>query len=139
MPKQPQGVEPQDVDLLIDIYKRAEQKILNKIDGTDLVGTRREGILAEIRKVLQDLESPTVDFIALKSKAEYIDGLEGSEFGIVDKKAVDALVENAKVDINTALGQTYQNVAGKMSVITNEVRREVLVQTGSALITGESR
>jgi hypothetical protein len=137
--KQPQGVEPQDVDLLIDIYKRAEQKILDKIEGSDLVGQRKQGILAEIRQILIDLEKPTVDFIAVKSKAEYIDGLDGAEFKVIDKQAVDALVENAKVDINTALGQTYQNVANKMSVLTNEVRREVLVETGSALITGESR
>lgn len=137
------------------IYLRAEETITTKLKNPKInyfQQRQKKAILQQIKRELARLQKPTKRFLERWVLDEFlfsyqlvervVTGKQNSKndfLPIVDKRAVNSLIRTAMDEVKNTLSQSYFNLEVQLNNLTNEMRREVLRETGSAIITGESR
>jgi len=153
-----EGVTEKDIESISKLYQKAETEILDAIANSDPTKTAsKRKLLRQIRQQLQDLEQPTLEFMEEKTLAEYKSGikevddaledvnLEGG-FDVVDSRApafiisnADAILEDARMELESVLSNSYLNIQKVISQTTQDVQRELLSQIAQGQILGTAR
>jgi Phage minor capsid protein 2 len=142
---------------LVKIYDTAENQILESIYGADLVTSRTKlQTLKQIKETLMGLQSPASDVMMEYTGKEWKSGIKAVDkalkgvnlaggFNVVDKKAISLISglgeiqEGAVAGLNSTLSNAYANIESSLSLVSQQVRSELVSELGKRGVLGEAR
>lgn len=144
------GITERDVKTLLGIYNQAYKQIITEIRKSDIVDSgQKQFLLSQIRTIMNDLQNPTNEFLQFHIPKEYVDGVNvvnkalgnrmTTVFGVINQDAVRTLIDDANIQVKTALNTGYQSIESLFSKLTKDMRDKAILETGKAIITGSAR
>jgi uncharacterized protein YjgD (DUF1641 family) len=147
----------QAVSELVNIYDTAQAKILGTLKNADLFNSStKPRTLQQIRSILLGLKPKTQGVIEEYTDLEWSSGISsvdsamkgvniGGGFNVVDKNVfkliagLSEIKEGAVAELNTTLSNAYANIESTLSLVSKQVRRELISEIGNRAVIGEAR
>lgn len=140
-----------DIKQLIAIYEQAEKRIKELLLNANLADrAQKQFVLAQVQETLRDYQIRAAGQLTRQMELEFLAGIKETNellnintdqnFAVIDRRALEALVDEAGSTLKLTVNTSYQSIERTVnSTIRTATQQRVIEATGQSFVSGLDR